>query len=308
MPCWAANPSPPTPQADEQTRMTQAPETFRAALVQLCSGRDIAANLNMAEALIRQAKACGAHYVQTPENTLLMELDAERVLAHAAAEADSGPLLRLTALAEELGIWLHVGSIAIRLADEKLANRSFLIAPSGAIAARYDKLHMFDVNLANGEVYQESANYRPGSKAVLAELPWGPLGLSICYDLRFPQLYRSLAIAGAAVLAIPAAFTYETGRAHWHVLIRSRAIETGAFVLAAAQGGVHENGRRTFGHSMIVSPWGEVLAEAGSEPQVLLADIDPALSAKARAAIPALSHGCNFTLETPGLDRIVALS
>ncbi len=273
------------------------PRRFRAALVQLRAGRSIAANLDSAEALIRRAGRGGAAYVQTPENTALMELEPERVLAQAQPEDEDVPLARLRALARELGIWLHVGSLAIRLDPERVASRSFLITPEGEIAARYDKLHMFDVDLAGGESYRESHYYCPGNTAVLADLPFGRLGLSICYDLRFPALYRALAEAGAEFIAIPSAFTRQTGEAHWHVLVRARAIETGAYVLAATQGGLHENGRLTYGHSLIVSPWGEVLAEAGEEPGVIFADLDLAASEEARARIPSLAHGRAFEIE-----------
>ncbi|ODR98248.1 amidohydrolase [Methyloceanibacter superfactus] len=276
--------------------MTTGPETtFRAALVQTRAGRDIASNLDRAEALIRRAAKGGAIYVQTPENTALMELEPARVLRLVRSEADSEPLARLRALAAELGIWLHVGSLGITL-GERVANRSFLLDPHGEIAARYDKLHMFDVDLAGGESYRESQYYGPGSKAVLVDLPFGRLGMTICYDLRFPALYRALATAGANLIAIPAAFTKQTGQAHWHVLVRARAIETGAFVFAATQGGLHENGRETFGHSMIVSPWGEILAEAGEAPCVVFADIDVGQSEAARARIPALKHGRPFEI------------
>jgi deaminated glutathione amidase len=278
--------------------MTTGPETtFRAALVQTRAGRDIASNLDRAEALIRRAAKGGAIYVQTPENTALMELEPARVLRLVRSEADSEPLARLRALAAELGIWLHVGSLGITLGEGRVANRSFLLDPHGEIAARYDKLHMFDVDLAGGESYRESQYYGPGSKAVLVDLPFGRLGMTICYDLRFPALYRALATAGANLIAIPAAFTKQTGQAHWHVLVRARAIETGAFVFAATQGGLHENGRETFGHSMIVSPWGEVLAEAGEDPCVVFADIDMGQSEAARARIPALKHGRPFEIE-----------
>ena len=273
------------------------PRRFRAGLVQLRAGRSIAANLDSAEALIRRAGRGGAAYVQTPENTALMELEPERVLAQAQPESEDVPLARLRALAHELGIWLHVGSLAIRLDPERVASRSFLITPEGEIAARYDKLHMFDVDLAGGESYRESHYYCPGNTAVLADLPFGRLGLSICYDLRFSALYRALAEAGAEFIAIPSAFTRQTGEAHWHVLVRARAIETGAYVLAATQGGLHENGRLTYGHSLIVSPWGEVLAEAGEEPGVIFADLDLAASEEARARIPALAHGRAFEIE-----------
>jgi len=273
---------------------------FRAGLVQLRSGRAVAPNLDKAEALIRRAAKGGAQYVQTPENTGIMELKPELVLAAAESEGKSALLAWAKARARDLGIWLHVGSTAIKLDQTRVANRSYLIDPKGRVAARYDKLHMFDVDLAGGESYRESQYFRPGAKAVLADLPFGRLGLSICYDLRFPSLYRALAAAGAELIAIPAAFTKQTGEAHWHVLTRARAIETGAFVLAATQGGLHENGRSTFGHSIIVSPWGEILAEAGEEPGVIFADLDLAASEEARARIPAIKHGREFEIEIAG--------
>ena len=273
---------------------------FRAGLVQLRSGRTVASNLDKAEALVRRAARGGAQYVQTPENTGIMELKPELVLATAESEGKSAPLAWARALARELGIWLHIGSIAIKLDQSRVANRSYLLDPKGKVTARYDKLHMFDVDLAGGESYRESQYFRPGAKAVLADLPFGRFGLSICYDLRFASLYRALAAAGAELIAIPAAFTKQTGEAHWHVLTRARAIETGAFVLAATQGGLHENGRSTFGHSIVVSPWGEVLAEAGEEPGVIFADIDLAASEEARARIPAIKHGREFEIEIAG--------
>ncbi len=281
--------------------MTQTPDRrFRAALVQLRSGRDVDANVRSAEALIRRAAQGGAVYVQTPENTAMMELKPELVLKAAETEQDSLPLSRFRALAAELGIYLHIGSLAIKLDGTRVANRSYLIDPEGGIAARYDKLHLFDVDLAGGESYRESHHARPGAAAIVAELPFGRLGLSICYDLRFAALYRALATAGAEFIAVPAAFTKQTGEAHWHVLIRARAIETGAFVLAASQGGLHENGRSTFGHSLVVSPWGEILAEGGEEPGIVFADIDLAAAAEARARIPALKHGRDFEVEIAG--------
>jgi predicted amidohydrolase len=273
---------------------------FRAGLVQLRAGRTIGPNLDQAEALIRQAARGGADYVQTPENTALMELDPQRVLALVQPESESEPLARLTSLAGELGIWLHIGSLGIKLGEDRVANRSYVIDPHGAIAARYDKLHMFDVDLPGGESYRESQYYGPGEKAVVVDLPFARLGMTICYDLRFPALYRALAGAGAEVIAVPAAFTKQTGEAHWHVLLRARAIETGSYVLAATQGGLHENGRSTFGHSMIVSPWGVVLAEAGEDPGVIFADVDLAAVADARARIPSLKHGRDFEIEVMG--------
>jgi predicted amidohydrolase len=273
---------------------------FRAGLVQLRAGRTIGPNLDQAEALVREAAKGGAEYVQTPENTALMELDPQRVLALVQPESESEPLARLCALAAELGIWLHVGSLGIKLGEDRVANRSYVINPHGAIVARYDKLHMFDVDLPGGESYRESEYYGPGEKAVVVDLPFARLGMTICYDLRFPALYRALARAGAEVIAVPAAFTKQTGEAHWHVLLRARAIETGSYVLAATQGGLHENGRSTFGHSMIVSPWGVVLAEAGEDPSVIFADIDLAAVADARARIPSLKHGRDFEIEIAG--------
>jgi deaminated glutathione amidase len=281
--------------------MTGTPDRrFRAALVQLRSGRNVATNVHKAEALIRRAAQGGAVYVQTPENTAIMELEPKLVLEAAEAEQDSVPLAQFRALAAELGIFLHIGSLAIKLDGSRLANRSYLIDRQGTVVARYDKLHLFDVDLAGGESYRESQHARPGVTAVVAELPFGRLGLSICYDLRFPALYRTLAMAGAELIAVPAAFTKQTGEAHWHILIRARAIETGTFILAATQGGLHENGRATFGHSLIVSPWGEVLAEGGEEPCVIFADIDLAASAEARARIPALKHGRDFEIAIAG--------
>jgi predicted amidohydrolase len=271
---------------------------FRVALVQLRSGRDVEANLAAAERLIREAARGGAVYIQTPENTAIMELEPELLLSAVHAEADSTALRQLRSLGSELGVWLHIGSLGIELAPERVANRSYLIAPDGAIAARYDKLHLFDVDLAGGESYRESRLFQSGDQAVVADLPFGRLGLSICYDLRFAALYRALAMAGAEFIAVPSAFTKQTGEAHWAVLVRARAIETGAFVLAAAQGGTHENGRSTYGHSMVVSPWGEVLAEAGEDPGVIFAEIDLGESASARLRIPSLKHGRTFEVAT----------
>jgi predicted amidohydrolase len=226
--------------------------------------------------------------------TTIMELDRARLLAAARPEAGNPALSHFQSLARELGIYLHIGSMAILVSEGRLANRSFLITPNGDIAARYDKIHMFDVDLGGGESYRESANYQPGSRAVLADLPWGKLGLTICYDLRFPHLYRALARAGARFLAIPSAFTRPTGMAHWHTLLRARAIESQAFVFAAAQGGTHENGRETFGHSLIVSPWGELLAEAGVHPTVIVADVELQLLEDVRRRVPSLQHDRAF--------------
>ena len=268
---------------------------FRAAAVQMRSGIDVARNVADAERLIREAALAGANYVLTPEMTTLLDRDRERLLAAVSSEESDPSLGRFRILARELGIHLHIGSMAIRLRDDaKVANRAFLIGPDGNVLARYDKIHMFDVDLAGGESYRESRLYRPGSSAAVADLPWGRLGLSVCYDVRFPNLYRVLAKSGAVVMAVPAAFTRTTGEAHWHILVRARAIETGSFVVAAAQGGHHEDGRDTYGHSMIVDPWGKILTEAGTEPGVVMADIDPAESAAARQRIPALANEKTF--------------
>ena len=271
---------------------------FQAACVQLCGGRDVTANLDAADVLIREAARSGADYIQTPEQTAIMELNPKVLFSTIVAEEDDAGVKRFAALAKELGIWLHIGSLAIRTGEHEAANRAFVFSPEGEIAARYDKIHMFDVDLPSGETYRESKTYKPGSKAVTADLPWLRLGLSICYDLRFAYLYRTLAHAGATMLSIPAAFTKVTGEAHWHVLQRARAIETGCFVVSAAQGGHHENGRDTFGHSLIIDPWGRILAEAGTEPGVIMAEIDTALVDEARSRIPALTHDRAVTLET----------
>jgi len=263
---------------------------FRAACVQMRSGVDAATNVETATALIREAKGLGASFIATPEVTVLFEAESDRLFAKVNVEDEDPSLLALRNTTKELGVWLLIGSMAIKVGERQCANRSFLIGPDGAIRARYDKIHMFDVDLPNGEMYRESRNFRRGERAVVAEVPWGRLGLSICYDLRFPQLYRALAHAGASFLTIPAAFTHTTGKAHWHVLQRARAIETGCFVIAPAQGGVHPNGRHTYGHSLIVAPWGEILAEAGEDPCVITAEIDPTKVAEARQRIPALTH------------------
>jgi len=269
---------------------------FTAGLVQMRSGPSPQTNLDAAVRLIREARERGAQYVLTPEMTNILEVKRERLFAAIAPEESDATLTALRELARRLRIVLHVGSLAIKLSAEKAANRSFLIDESGEIVARYDKIHMFDVDLAGGESYRESRNYRPGEVAVTADLPWGRLGLTICYDLRFPALYRALAEAGSSFLAIPSAFTKQTGQAHWHVLNRARAIENGAFVFAAAQGGLHENGRETFGHSLIVDPWGGIIAQADAEPGVVLASIDPGEVTAARAKIPSLSHGRRFEM------------
>jgi len=273
--------------------------TFTVGLISMRSGFSPAANLDDAIGLIRQAKENGADYVQTPEMTNIMDIKRERLFAAMVGEEDDKSLARLRELARELGIFIHIGSLGVKVSPERAANRSFLIDRQGEIAARYDKIHMFDVDLANGESYRESRNFRPGEHAVVADLPWGRIGLSICYDLRFPALSRAPAEAGASFIAIPAAFTKQTGEAHWHILIRARAIENGCYVMAAAQGGMHENGRATFGHSLIVDPWGRIVAEGGTEPGVVMATIDPAEVANARGRVPSLQHGRRFEIAEP---------
>ncbi len=280
-------------------------ETVRVACVQMCSGLDVQANVRAASDLVREAAARGARYVLTPENTALMDEDKARVRRLVGTMADDPALMAFRDLARALGIWLHIGSLALKPeseetdGDERLVNRSILLRPDGEIAAWYDKIHLFDVELGEGEkAYRESAYIRPGRQAVLARAAGLPVGFSICYDLRFPALYRRLAKAGAEVLTVPAAFTVPTGRAHWHVLLRARAIENGAWVLAAAQGGAHESGRRTYGHSLIVSPWGEVVAELkGDSPGVLCYDVDRTQVRDVRQRIPALEHETEFDLK-----------
>ena len=269
---------------------------FRAACVQLRSGDDVAENVRVTAGLIREAAAGGANFIATPENTTLMAPDGGAKLAQSFDEAADPALPVFRELAKELGVWLLVGSLAIKVSDSKTANRSFLIDAKGSIAARYSKIHLFDVDLPSGELYRESNTVAGGGEAVVAKTPWGGLGLSVCYDIRFPQLYRRMAQEGAFAFAAPSAFTETTGKAHWHVLLRARAIENGAFMIAPAQGGTHANGRKTYGHSLIVGPWGDVLAEAGTDPGIVMADIDPALSAEARAKLPSLRHDREFTL------------
>ena len=278
--------------------------TFTAGLVQMRSGLHPAANVDAAVKLITEARTGGAEYVQTPEMTNILAVEHDQLFAAIVPEEDDTSLATFRELARKLGIYLHIGSLAIRVSNDKAANRSFLLDPKGEIVTRYDKIHMFDVDLAGGESYRESRNFRPGDFGVVADLPWGRLGLTVCYDLRFPSLYRGLAEAGASFLAVPAAFTKQTGEAHWHVLQRARAIENGSFVLAAAQGGRHENGRETFGHSLIIDPWGRILAEGGTEPGVVLATIDPAAMAAARARIPSLQHGRRFEIVEPMAEPV----
>ena len=267
---------------------------FKAACVQVSAGRELAPNIGTAVRLGRAARARGADFIVYPENVTMIEPIGAEALKKALPESEHPAIPAFRALARETGAWILAGSLSIRAGEKKYANRSLLFDAGGNVVARYDKLHLFDVDLADGERYRESERIAPGERAVLAATPWGLLGMTICYDVRFPQLYRALAKAGAAMFTVPAAFTEQTGRAHWHILNRARAIECGAFVIAAAQCGTHAQGRRTFGHSLIVDPWGEVLAEGGESEGVIVAEIDLAKSAEARRRIPALQHDRAF--------------
>jgi len=279
---------------------------IRVAALQMRSGTEPQANLAAFEALVREAAGQGARYVQSPEMTGVLVRGREALLER-IRPADEDPLVRRAAeLAKEFSIFVHIGSTAIPLDRGKVANRAFLFGPDGGLITTYDKIHMFDVDLDKGESWRESATYSPGGRAVVAGLPFARMGLAVCYDLRFPQLFRAQALAGAELLTVPAAFTRQTGEAHWHVLTRARAIENGAWVIAAAQGGLHEDGRETFGHSVIIDPWGRVVAEADhDEPAVVLADIDPAAVAEARRKIPNLKNAREFTVEEALFEEVV---
>jgi deaminated glutathione amidase len=275
---------------------------FVAACLQMRSGRDPIVNRDAAVTLARDAAAQGAQFVQTPEMTSLVERDRAALFAKVGPQDADPTIHALREVARERRIVVHIGSVAVAEGD-RIANRAVLIDASGEIVATYDKIHLFDVDLPNGERWRESATYSGGSKATLAEIPWGWLGLTICYDVRFPALYRALAEGGASFLSAPACFTRQTGEAHWSILHRARAIETGSFMISAAQGGLHEDGPETYGHSIIVDPWGRILAEAGTEPGVILAEIDPALVGEARARIPALRHARPFEIVQAALPE-----
>ncbi|TCS65091.1 carbon-nitrogen hydrolase family protein [Varunaivibrio sulfuroxidans] len=268
-------------------------EVFTAACVQVNAGEDMDDNIAHACALARRARDAGADFIAMPENVAMMTWGADNVRARAFDEDSHPALAAFRALAQETEAWILAGTLAVAVGD-KVANRSILISPQGTVTARYDKIHMFDVDLGGGESYRESATFAPGAAAVLAELPWGKLGMSVCYDLRFPHLYRTLARRGADFFAVPAAFTQVTGQAHWHVLQRARAIENGCYVIAPAQCGVHVNDRRTYGHSLIVSPWGEVLGDGGVDPGFIVVPIDPGQITEARRKIPSLRHDRPF--------------
>lgn len=273
----------------------------RVSLVQLCSGDDPAVNLVETERHVREAAASGAEFVLTPEVTNIVSMSRARQRAVLRGEGDDETLSRLQVVAAECGVWLPIGSLAL-LSDDpagRFANRSFLIGPDGAIAGRYDKIHMFDAVPVDGEAYRESSGYRPGERATLVRTPFGAVGMTICYDIRFPELYLRLARAGASILTAPSAFTRPTGAAHWEVLLRARAIETGCYVLAPAQCGAHAategQARTTYGHSLVVSPWGEVIADGGETPGVILASLDMNEVTKARARVPSLTGAQVFS-------------
>jgi len=271
---------------------------FIAACVQTSTSDDMARNLREVGELVRQARDKGAEFITTPEVVALMDR-GRSMREQAVAEEQHPARAAFSELAAETGSWLLAGSIAVSAEDGRMANRSLLFDPRGQVVQRYDKIHMFDVNLEGNESYRESRSYRPGERAALARLPWGVLGMTVCYDLRFPYLYRALAQAGADFLTIPSAFARPTGRAHWEVLMRARAIETGCFVIAAAQCGVHAHERKTYGHSIIVAPWGEVMVQAGEEVGVITAEIDTDLIAKARHQVPSLQHDREFSGPEP---------
>ena len=288
--------------------------SFTATCIQFTAARDYEPNIRIVSDLMRRARDAGADFILTPENTGLIE-PVGRLRREKARDEPNHPVLAaLREVARETGVWLLIGSVAVDISGEpavpegerRLANRSYLIDSSGAIVARYDKIHMFDVDLANGESYRESNAFRPGGQAVLAHLPWGVLGMTVCYDLRFPQLYRTLTQAGADFLAIPSAFTVPTGKAHWHVLIRARAIENGCFVFAPAQWGEHAERRRTYGHSLIVDPWGELLADGGEETGLITARIDPSRIAEVRRMVPSLNHDRPFAKPEPEARALAA--
>ena len=274
---------------------------FTAALIQICSTRDVDQNLHTTGNLIREAKAAGAQYVQTPEVTTLLETERTRLAENTQPETGNPAVKYFSELAAELNIWLHIGSMAIAAdpgaPDKRYANRAFLFAPNGALVTSYDKIHMFDVDISDNEKYAESRRYAPGYNVPLVKLPWANLGITICYDMRFPALYRALAQAGADIITAPSAFTVPTGKAHWHTLLRARAIEAQCFILAAAQAGDHEAGRQTYGHSIAISPWGDIIAEADGETTgVTMVDIDITQVADARRRVPSLKNDRPFDI------------
>ncbi|PCI38387.1 MAG: amidohydrolase [Rhodospirillaceae bacterium] len=273
--------------------MTETSAIFKAACVQMNTSNDMAENIEDASTFARTAAMLGAELVFFPENVTMMTFGADNIRANAFVQSEHPAVGAFQALAQDLDIWLHGGTLAI-IEGDKIANRSFVFAPDGSIAATYDKIHMFDVDLGGGESYRESETFSPGDEVVLVGLPWGGLGLSTCYDVRFPYLYRTMAQNGAQMLAVPAAFTVPTGQAHWETLLRARAIENGCYVFAAAQTGTHFADRKTYGHALIIDPWGKVLADGETEPGIIIADIDMNLVDDVRAKVPSLLHGVNL--------------
>ena len=268
---------------------------FRIACLQMQTGNDLGANLAAVREMAREAAANGARFVLTPEYVLMMD-GSGRIMRERALDAFGNPALpELQALARELNVWFLAGSLTLRVEDGRIANRSFLIADDGCVAASYDKIHMFDVTLPDGRAIRESSAYRPGNRAVTAETPWGRLGLTVCYDLRFPGLYRALALAGSQFITVPSSFQRQTGKFHWHTLVRARAIENGCFILAPAMCGEHPGNRQTYGHTLIVDPWGDVLADGGESPGIVFAEIDPAAVTRVRALIPSIEHDRPFS-------------
>jgi len=271
---------------------------IKVACIQMRSGTDVAENIASASAAIRQAAGQGAQLIATPEMTTLLDRKPGASWEKSTTEEADPGLAAFRKLAADLGVTLLIGSLAIRVADGKCANRSFLIGPDGGVLARYDKIHMFDVQLNAGNIYRESDSFAAGGEAVLARVDDAVLGMTVCYDVRFPDLFRTLAVGGAQIIAVPAAFTKITGEAHWHTLLRARAIETGCFILAPAQGGKHEDGRETYGHSLIIDPWGEILAEGEIEPGVIAATLDLAKVGEAHGRIPSLTHARSYRLSS----------
>lgn len=270
-------------------------EPFRVALLQMQTGNDLAVNLAGIKDMAREAASNGAQFVMTPEYALMMD-GSGRTMRERALDAEGRPALpELQTLAQDLSVWLLAGSVTLKTDGDCIANRSYLISSDGSIVATYDKIHMFDVTLPDGKVIRESSAYRPGNRAVVADTPWGKLGLTVCYDLRFPQLYRALAKAGAQYLTIPSSFQRATGKVHWHTLLKARAIENACFVFAPAMCGEHPGNRTTYGHSLVVDPWGEVLADGGEEPGIVYAEVDPARIAKVRGMLPCLEHDRPFS-------------
>jgi len=272
---------------------------FRVACLQINSGNDLDENLAVVRQMVAEASKSGAKFILAPEYFLMMD-GSGRVMREKALTEDGGAVLAgLQALAREEQVWLLAGSLTLKTGDGRIANRSFLIADDGRIVASYDKIHMFDVTLPDGKVIRESSTYQPGDQAVIAQMPWGRLGMTVCYDLRFPNLFRTLAQQGAGFIAVPSSFQRQTGKAHWHTLLKARAIENAAYILAPAMCGEHAGNRETYGHSLIIDPWGEVLADGGEEPGIVYADIDPARVAKIRGMMPSLEHDRPYVVDAP---------